>query len=160
MSLRNLLIAAVCVVVVACGGKKDSKPAPAKPFTGAPVAVEVTKLNKDSVDVDVYNFADRPVVAYWFLIRYKDADGKVLKVKPGTPFEKDSEFMTMSGNKYKTAPSSWSSFRIEMLEPPDGAKTAEVIVRSVSAASKDGTMVEDDALWELQGMDWPADPKP
>ncbi len=157
MSIRNLLVALVVVILAACGGKKYSKPPPKRPFTGAPVAVEVTKINKGSVDVDVYNFADRPIVSYWFLVRYKDADGKVMMVQPGTSFEKDHEFMTMSGNKYKTGPNSWSSMRIDMLEVPEGAKTAEVIVRSVSAASADGKMVEDDALWELDGMGWPAE---
>ncbi len=155
MSTRTF-VALFVTLLVACGGDKKSKPAPEKPFTGAPVAVEVTKINKGSVDVDVYNFADKPVVAYWFLVRYKDADGKVLKVKPGTPFESETDHMSMSGNRYKTAPNSWTSMEIDMLSVPEGTKTAEVIVKSVSAATADGKMVEDTELWKLDGMGWPA----
>ena len=155
MSLRTLAVTLLLSFLVGCGSKK-AKPAPDKPFTGAPVAVVVDKINKDSLDVSVYNFADRAVVMYWFLIRYKDADGEVMKIKPGTAFESETEHMSVSGNKYKTNPNSWSSLEISMLDVPEDAKTAEVIVKSVSAMAKDGVTIEEADLWSMEGIEWPA----
>lgn len=154
MSIPALVLALV-VALAACGGDKKSKPAPEKPSTGAPVAVVVDKLGKEALDVSVYNFADQPIGMYWFLIRYKDKDGKVVIVKPGTPFEKDHTFITVSGNKYKTNPKSWSSMQIEPMDIPEGAASAEVIVRSVNAISKDGATIETESLWELDADGWP-----
>lgn len=157
MSLRAVVVGFALAVVVACGGeKKESRPPPEKPFTGAPVAVVVDKVGEDSIDVSIYNFADKPVAMYWFLIRFKDKDGKVLKYKPGTPFEDDNTFTTMSGNKYKTNAKSWSHFEIDMLEIPEGTASAEVLVRSVHAIAKDNLTIEQDPLWEMQDNEWPA----
>ncbi|HTJ40438.1 MAG TPA: hypothetical protein VL463_00020 [Kofleriaceae bacterium] len=142
--------------VAACGkGGSSDKPAPAKPPTGAPVAVEGTISGKDSVDVDVYNFADKPTALYDFMFRYHDKDGKVMKVKAGTPFESTIDRMSMSGRHFMCDPAHWCHFKVDMLNPPDGAKTVDALVDRVG--STDGTKIDD--LWKLEstgGMDeWP-----
>src|SRR5687768_15323609 len=91
-AMRKLLV--LGFVLAACGGKKkDNEPPPPQPSTGAPVAFVATgfKAGSDrggSIDVKAYNFSDKKVAQYWLLFRYSDASGNVIKVKPGTPFEK------------------------------------------------------------------------
>lgn len=145
---RNALgIVMTIMILVACGSTR-SKPAPDRPFTGAPVAVVVDKLGDDSAEVSVYNFADVPIVAYWFLVRYRDADGKVLGA---------IDQMSVSGMRYRADPTSWTSFEIETLDVPAGAATAEMIVKDVST-TKDGMTIERASLWSMPGMDWPERP--
>jgi len=158
-SSRWLAISAVAVlglVASACGSKGGGKPPPEQPYTGAPVAVVADKINADSVDVRVYNFSDRSIARYVFLIQYKDKDGKVLRTKAGTSFENDFEFMSMSGRKFIAEPKSWATMTIDMLEPPAGAASAEVLASSLGAVGKDGMSIED--FWELEGgtFEWPA----
>ena len=98
------------LVLFACGKKSgSSEPPPAKPFTGSPVAAEAKgfKAGSDrggSVDVKLYNFSDKKVAQYMLLFRYSDAGGNVLKVKEGTPFEKDHDFMSLSGGGVSLSP--------------------------------------------------------
>src|SRR6185369_16584476 len=112
------------VLVAACS--KTSAPAtpdppPAKPSTGAPIAFEVTAIHPQSLDVRAYNFSTQIVAQYSILIRYLDASGQPIKVKPGTPFEKDFASWSMSGRSYECAPTSWCKFRLDRLEVPSGA---------------------------------------
>lgn len=154
-AIRALALTAAVLLLAACGKKESGKPPPAQPWTGAPVAVVVDKINQDGVDISAYNFSDKTTAQYVFLVQYKDKDGKVLKVKPGTPFEKEFDFMSMSGRSFKIEPKSWSTMTIDMLEPPDGAVTAEAVVSSVGVIAADGNKLED--YWELEtgSFEWP-----
>ena len=156
--MRNLLVLGF-VLTAACGGKKESSdPPPPKPSTGAPIAFVAKgfKAGTDrggSVDVAGYNFGDKPVAQYWLLFQYSDAAGNVLRVKQGTPFEKDHDFMTLSGRKYTCEPKSWCSFKVDNLDVPEKTAKVEVLAKSVTAI-KDGKF-EDEPLFELDTMDWP-----
>jgi hypothetical protein len=155
--MRKLLV--LGFVLAACG-KKSSEPPPPQPATGAPIAFEAKSFKpgedrKGSIDVKAYNFADKDIAQYWLLFRYHDAAGAVLKVQPGTPFEKDFDFMSLSGGRYTCSAKSWCSFTIKNLNVPANTAKIEVLARSVSAV-KDGK-IEDKPLFEIPGMDWPGD---
>jgi hypothetical protein len=158
--MRKLLV--LGFVLAACGGKEASnEPPPAQPSTGAPIAFVATSFKPGadrtgSVEVKAYNFSDKKVAQYWLLFRYSDATGAVLKVKPGTPFEKDHDFMTLSGKRFLCEPKSWCSFKITNLDVPDTTAKVEVLAKSVTALA-DGTKFEDAPLFEIKGMDWPTE---
>jgi hypothetical protein len=146
---------ALALFVAACGkGGSSARPAPARPPTGAPVAVEATVSGKDAVDVDLYDFSDKAVAGYGFLFRYHK-DGKVLTVQPGTPFASPIDRMSVSGRKYMCAPGTWAHFKVDMLHVPDGAVKVDALVDMVR--STDGTKIDD--LWQLQSTgsldEWP-----
>ena len=157
--MRKLLVLGF-VAVAACGGNKASNdPPPARPSTGAPIALEAKRFTVGgerggSVEVRAYNFADKKVAQYWLLFRYTDAAGAVLKVKPGTPFEKDFDFMTLSGKRFACEPKSWCSFKIDNLDVPAATAKVEVLAKSVTAL-KDGMTFEDQPLFKLDTMEWP-----
>ena len=156
--MRKLLV--LGFVLAACGGKKSNEPPPAQPSTGAPIAFEAKSFKagderKGSIDVKAYNFSDQKLAQYWLLFRYHDASGAVLKVQPGTPFEKDFDFMSLSGGRYSCDPKSWCSFTIKNLNVPANTAKVDVLARSVSAI-KDGK-IADKPLFEIPGMDWPGD---
>ena len=145
--------------VVACGGSKSSEPAPAQPPTGAPMAVQATSLKaagdmNGEAEVKAYNFSDKKITSYTLLFRYKDASGNVLKVKPGTAFEKEHDFMSLSGNKYACEPKSWCTTKVEMLSVPKDAKTADVVAARIADA-------EGKELFALPegSLEWPASVK-
>jgi hypothetical protein len=155
----------LCIVIAlaACGGKKSNDPPPEKPSTGAPLAFVVDKVNagpemKGSLDVRAYNFSDKRIGQYSILIRYTDAGGKVIKVKPGTPFEKSFDRWSFSGRSFVCEPKSWCSFAIDHLDVPATAAKAEVIADRLRAL-KDGTSFEEGELFKLQGEGWPGAPK-
>ena len=152
--MKHLVIVLVLVAFTACS-KESGKPPPAQPFTGAPVAFVVDSIGAEGVKGRAYNFSDKTVASYQFVVQYKDKDGKVLEVKPGTPFAKDFDFMSMSGRKYSAKPKSWVELEIDMLEVPPGAASAEVLVTGVGAVAADGNQIED--LWAYEGgsFDWP-----
>ncbi len=146
-------------LLFACGGSKSDEAPPAKPPTGAPFAAQATSLKPGGdmdgeAEVKANNFSDKKVVSYTLLFRYKDASGKVLKVKPGTPFEKEHDFMSLSGNKYACEAKSWCTVKVSMLSIPADAKTADVVAARLGDA--DGK-----ELFALEGgsMDWPASVK-
>jgi hypothetical protein len=146
-------------LVAACGKKASNDPPPAKPSTGAPIAFEAKSFKPGAdrggyVDVKAYNFSDKKIGQYWLLFRYSDASGNVLKVKPGTPFEKDHDFMSLSGNRFACAPKSWCSFKVDNLDVPEKTAKVEVLAKSVNAY-KDDMHFEEKPLFELPGMDWP-----
>jgi hypothetical protein len=155
------VLSAAFALAAGCGKGEEkgaAKAPPEKPYTGAPVAFVVTRVAPDGLDVDVYNFSDKKVAQYGILMRYYDASGQVLKVKPGTAFEKDHDFWSMSGRKFAVEPKSWASFRIDHLEVPAGAVKAEVLASRVTALAADGVKFEEQPLFELPGMDWPEPP--
>jgi hypothetical protein len=156
--MRKLLVLGF-LLAVSCGKKGSNDPPPAQPSTGAPIAFEAKsfKVGKDrggSVDVKAYNFSDKKLASYMLLFRYSDASGQVLKVKQGTPFEKDYDFMSLSGKRYACAPKSWCSFQVDNLDVPDGTAKVEVLADSATAL-KDELHLEDEPLFNLPGMDWP-----
>lgn len=154
-AIHRLAAALAVVFLAACGSKESGKPPPEQPFTGAPVACVAGELGKEGVVTRCYNFSDKTTASYQFVVQYKDKDGAVLKVKPGTAFEKDFDFMSMSGRKYSIKPKSWTEIEIDMLEVPEGAATAEVMVTRVGAVAPDGMTIED--LWTYEGgsFEWP-----
>jgi hypothetical protein len=141
--------------IVACGGKSEAPPA--KPLTGAPVAFFATSLSPKGVELKAYNFSDKTVAEYIVLIRYKDAAGKVIKVKTGTPFEADFDWTSMSGGRYMCKPTSWCTFGTKMFEAPADAKSADVVAAEVTAATSDGH-TEEKPLFSLENKmhSWPA----
>jgi hypothetical protein len=157
--MRKLLV--LGFLIAACGGKKASnEPPPPAPATGAPIALEAKsfKVGGDrsgSVELRAYNFSDKKVASYWLLFRYTDGAGNVLKVKPGTAFEKDHDFMTISGNRFACEPKSWCSFKVQNLDVPDKTAKVEVLAKQVTAVA--GDTFEDKPLFKLEGMDWPGD---
>jgi hypothetical protein len=159
--MRKLLV--LGFLLAACGGKKASNdPPPPQPSHGAPIAFEAKsfKAGSDrggSVDVKAYNFSDKKVGQYMLLFRYKDASGAAVKVKAGTPFEKEHDFMSLSGNRYSCAPKSWCGFTIKNLDVPDKTAKVEVVATSVTAVASDGVKFEDKPLFESSGMDWPGE---
>lgn len=162
---KNRLIAAVfatslVAAVAACGGKK-AEPPPAKPADGSPVAFETTGVtpgedHKGAVAVRVYNFSDKPIAQYMIKLRYHDAGGALLKVKPGTPFEADFDHWSMSGKKYKCDPASWCAFDLDHLDVPPGAAKADVVATDVYALADDGMHIDDKSLFHADAPSWPA----
>lgn len=156
--MKKLVLIAL---LAACGSKKSNEPPPAQPPTGAPVAFVVEKFtpgddHKGSLDLKAYNFSEKKVAGYMILMRYTDASGAAIKVKQGTPFEKDFDFWSMSGNKYRCEPKSWCSMKVDDLDVP--AKTAKVEVLAASVDSlKDDMHMDDQPLWRLPrgGTEWP-----
>jgi hypothetical protein len=167
--MSRLPSAFLCALVLAaCGGSKSDGggggAAPPQPATGAPVAFEVTKVTpgeQGALDVKAYNFSDKTIAGYGIAMRYADQGGQILKVKVGTPFEKDFDFWSMSGRSYACKPKSWCSFEIGRLEIPAGTAKATVLATSVRALKADGMNFEDEDLWHLPGGSgaWPGDAK-
>ena len=157
-----LLSSLVLLPAAACGKKGASEaPPPAKPASGSPMAFEVTKVtpgadHTGAIKLRGYNFGDKTIGQYLILMRYTDAAGKPLKVKVGTPFEKDTDFWSMSGNKYKCAPKHWCDFEVDHLDVPTDAVKAEVVAGQLTALGPDGMKFEDKPLYDTgNGMDWP-----
>jgi hypothetical protein len=161
-------------LLLACGGSGggDAKPEaeaagppPAAPSTGAPIVFEATKLTPGEkldgkIAVKAYNFSDKSIAGYTMSARYKDKDGKVLKVSPGTPFEADFAWTSMQGKKFLCKPKSWCSFDISMEVPP-GATEAQVVLTSAQALKDDGMTFEEEDVWKSKDGfgNWPSDVK-
>lgn len=155
LAIRALALAALVLLLAACGSKDSGAPPPEPPFTGAPVGCVFDRFAEEGVITRCYNFSDRTTASYQFVVQYKDKDGKVVNAKPGTAFEKEFDFMSMSGRRYSIEPRSWTEIEIDMLEVPAGAASAEVMVTRVGAVAPDGMTIED--LWEYEGgsFEWP-----
>lgn len=123
--------------------------APPKPDTGAPVAFEVSSVKKDALDVRAYNFSDKDLAAFQLVLRYRDASGNVLKVKPGTPFESDFDHWSVSGLSFKTKPNAWTKMTFDHLQIPPGAAKAEVLATEAKALASDGLTFEKEPLWKM-----------
>ena len=99
---------ALSLPAVACSSSGASGGAPPpKPATGAPLAFTVQKVTpgeRGSIAVKAYNFSDKTVAGYGIMMRYADKAGQRVKVKVGTPFEKDFDFWSMSGRRYACKP--------------------------------------------------------
>ena len=154
--MRKLVLVTVPIALAACGKKSD---APAKPINGAPVAFVAGRLTpgepfKGSVAVEEYNFSDKRVAGYDVMIRYKDASGAVLKVRAGTPFEKDVDGTSYTGRPYACDPQSWCKYTIDHLNVPEKAATAEVLATRVRSLADD-IHFDDKPLFDSKDDHWP-----
>lgn len=135
---------------------KVLNPAP----NGSPISVELVKLTDGDdrgMELLLYNNGDKTAVAYFLLFRYYDANDKLLKVKPGTPFEADHDFTSMSGNKYKCEPKQNATIEIDpmMVAVPAEAVRVEILASQVRALAADGNTIED--WWSQDNVsEWPA----
>ncbi|MCW5806698.1 MAG: hypothetical protein KIT31_30315 [Deltaproteobacteria bacterium] len=156
-SLASVTSLAACSKSDSSSGSASSDNAepPAKPFTGAPAAFVVDKIEPTALETRVYNFSDKKVAGWGVLMRYYDDKGNVLKVKVGTPFEKDFDFWSMSGKRYTAEPKAWASIKIDHLEVPKGAVKAEVLANRMTALAADGNSFEEEPLFSMSMMDWP-----
>ena len=166
---RVTLTAALLVTVPAvtgCGGDKggDKKEEEVEVIpqaaNGSPVAIKHVEFIGEGegrgMKIKLYNHGDKTAAGMTLLFRYYDGDDKLLKVKEGTPFEKDSDFTSVSGGRYKVEPKKNAKFEIEgmMVAVPAAATRVEVITSKVDAIAADGNTIED--WWSQENWaDWP-----
>lgn len=132
-----------------------------KASNGSPMSVELVEFVGEGAErgmkVRLYNHDEsKTAAAMMLLFRYKDASGKPLKVKVGTPFESDTDFTSVSGNKYKCEPKKNGTFELDgrMLAVPAEAASVEILASSVSALAADGVTIED--WWSQENRnEWP-----
>lgn len=132
-----------------------------KAANGSPISAELVEFVGQGAErglkIRLYNHDEsKTAVAMMLLFRYKDASGKPLKVKVGTPFESDTDFTSVSGNKYKCEPKKNATFELDgrMLAVPAEAATVEILASSVSALAADGVAIED--WWSQENRsEWP-----
>jgi hypothetical protein len=150
----------MALLLGASTGCKKGEDAPPKPVTGAPVAFEVVKVvSGDTLQVKVYNFSTTTVAGYDLVIRFQDAGGAPLKVKAGTPFERDFMRWSVSGLNYKCPSLQWCNFNLGHLDIPERTAKAEVLATGVRALAKDGIMFEPKPVFEMPfDTAWPSGP--
>ncbi|MCR9164964.1 MAG: hypothetical protein ACE37F_30525 [Nannocystaceae bacterium] len=139
---------------VSCDDKKDDAPAKEevkvleKAPNGSPVSAEFIEFTGDGEDrgmkVRLYNHGDKKAVGYMLLFKFYDGDDKVLKVKPGTPFEDDHTFTSMSGLSFACEPKKNTVLEVRGtgMGVPADAKRAEVLVSKVDTVGE-GAAIED-----------------
>jgi hypothetical protein len=163
-TLTCLVIAGLALgVPLGCKDKEAEKPAPVEVLdaasNGSPISAKFVEFEGEGDDremkVLVYNSGDKPAAAYFFLFRYYDANDKLLKVKVGTPFESDTDFTSMSGNKYKCEPKQNQTVEINARDAPADAVRAEILATQVRTVAADGNTIED--WWSQENFnEWPA----
>lgn len=149
-----------------CGKKEADKPAEEQvkvlpeASNGSPVSVELIEFTGEGEErgmkVRLYNHGDKTAAGMMLLFRYYDGADKLLKVKPGTPFEDDTDFTSVSGGRYKVEPKKNASFEIDgrMVAVPAEAKRVEILASQVRALAADGNTIED--WWSQENFsDWP-----
>jgi hypothetical protein len=150
-----------------CSDKPDAQAKPElvvldKAKNGSPVAVKFVKFGGEgegrSVEALLHNTGDKSAVGYTFVLRYYDASDKLLKVKVGTPFESDTDFTSMSGNKYKCPPNENQTLEMDgdILSVPAEAVRAEIVATQVRALAADGVSIDDWFSQEQPFGEWPA----
>ncbi len=162
------LVALSACLLLACGkgeATKEDTPAveqtiPDKPFNGSPVAATfegfVGKGEGRGVELHLYNFGDQRADSFVVVLRYYDDKDTLLRVKPGTPFESDSDFTSLSGNSYACDPKAHNTIELDgrLFSVPTEAARAEALVTRVSQ------IVNGEAPKELfsqdSWQDWPA----
>jgi hypothetical protein len=150
-----------------CESKQDDKKVEEvkelpKPINGGPIAAELVEFvgegESRGMKIRLYNHDEsKTLVGMMLLFRYKDASGNLLKVKVGTPFEDDTDFTSLSGNRFKCEPKKNATFELEgeMLAVPKDAASAEVLVSSARSLAADGQTIED--WWSQENFgEWPA----
>lgn len=162
-----LALALPLVSTVGCESKQDDKKAEEvkelpKPINGGPISAELVEFvgegEQRGMKIRLYNHDEaKSVVGMMLLFRYKDASGNLLKVKVGTPFEDDTDFTSVSGNRFKCDPKKNATFDLdgEMLAVPKEAASAEILVSSARSLAADGNTIED--WWSQDNFgEWPA----
>ena len=165
---RYPIIAALALTIPLGCGKKEEPPKVEEvkvlpeASNGSPVAVELVEFvgegEERGLKIRLYNHGDKTAAGMMLLFRYYDASDKLLVVKPGTPFEKDNDFTSVSGGKYKCEPKKNASFELDgrMLAVPADAARVEILASRVDALAADGKAIED--WWsQEQFSEWPAD---
>ena len=129
-------------------------------INGSPITVEFVEFTGEGEDrgmnVLLYNTGDKPAVAYHLLFRYYDASDELLRVKPGTPFEDDTDFTSMSGNAFKCESKKNATLEIDpvIVSVPPNAARAEIFASSVRTLAADGVSIED--WWSQENFsEWP-----
>ena len=169
-SIQLTKILGLCLALTAPLGCKDKggedKPEEVEVLdeapNGSPVAAEFVEFSGEGegrgMKVRLYNHGDKTAASYVLLARYYDGDDKPLKVKPGTAFEKDTDFTSLSGGRYKCEPKKNNMLDIDgkIIAVPAEAARAEVLVSKVGAVAADGKTIED--WWAQEGSfnEWPA----
>jgi hypothetical protein len=161
------LIAALALTIpLGCGKQEDPPKAEEikvlpEAQNGSPIAVELVEFIGEGAErglkVRLYNHGDKTGAGMMLLFRYYDASDKLLIVKPGTPFEKDSDFTSVSGGKYSCEPKKNATFELDgrMLAVPAEATRVEVLATKVDALAADGKTIED--WWSQENFsEWPA----
>ncbi len=146
--------------LIACGSKGTSEKEstkPAKPWNGSPVGAEFVAVTdvegKPALRFKLHSYTDKPAVGYTLLARFYDANNKLLKVQKGTPFEKDYDFNSIMGNKWRVDPGKSLETTVRF-RVPAGAKRADMLVTRVSTVAADGLKTE--KLWSAKmTMSWP-----
>ena len=160
-----LLALALPLSSLGCGSKGDDKKAEEikelpKAINDSPISAELVEFigeGERGIKVRLYNHDEaKAFVGGVLLFRYKDASGNLLKVKVGTPFEDDTDFISISGYHYQCDPKKNKTFDLEgdMLAVPAEATTAEILVSQARALAADGKTVED--WWSQENWsEWP-----
>jgi hypothetical protein len=132
-----------------------SKKAPLeKPFTGAPVAFEVEQLhagNPGSLEVRAHNFSSETTVGYVVVMRFYDADHKIVNVGGA-----DHDWTSFVGPSTKCAANADCSFSIRN-EVPAGATSAEMLATQVTG-TPDNVHVDDKPMFSINWSEWPSQP--
>ncbi|PRP92075.1 hypothetical protein ENSA5_51690 [Enhygromyxa salina] len=161
-----IVVALAMALPLGCG-KKDDTEAKAEAVkvlpeasNGSPLAVELVEFigegEERGMKVRLYNHGDKTAAGAMLLFRYYDASDKLLKVKPGTAFESDSDFTSISGGRYKCEAKKNATFELDgrMLAVPADAARVEILASKVSALAADGNTIED--WWSQENFsDWP-----
>ncbi len=148
-------VARAMLAIQGDGEDQPNRPAPERPFTGAPVAFVVDKVNAQSLDVSIYNFGDKMVGGYGLLIRYLRADGSPVP-PPNAVGGRDYMTWSISGTSYRVPPGKWRSFTLDRLETPAGATRAEILVDIVRTT--DGLRIDPEPMWQSKSFGWPKRP--
>lgn len=160
----SIIAALALTVPLGCGKDEPAKAEEVKVLpeasNGSPVALELIEFIGEGegrgLKVRVYNHGDKTAAGMMMLFHYYDASDKLLVVKPGTPFEKDSDFTSVSGGKYKCEPKKNNIYELDgpLLGVPATATRVEVIASKVDALAADGNTIE--AWWSQENFtEWP-----
>ena len=153
--LTSESVARAMLLLQGDGEDQPDRPAPERPFTGAPVAFVVDKLGPKSLEVSAYNFGDKMVGGYGLVIRYLKADGTPVP-PPNTFAGRDYLSWSISGSSYRVPPGKWRSFTLDRLETPPGATRAEILVDAVRTT--DGIKIDQEPVWRSTTFGWPKRP--
>lgn len=164
-SIIALALTLPLTMSVGCGKKDEAAKAEEvkvlpEASNGSPIAVELVEFVGEGAErglkIRLYNHGDKTAAGMMLLFHYYDASDKLLIVKPGTPFEKDNDFTSVSGGSYKCEPKKNTTFELDgrMLAVPAEATRVDVIASRVDALGADGNTIED--WWSQENFtEWP-----
>lgn len=126
--------------------EEKMEPLPEAP-NGSPLAVEFVSLEGNDIDARVFNHGEDRPTGYVILARYYDSDGNLLKVKPGTNFEAENDFTSVSGGKYGMDSGEGKELTFTMMEIPEGAASAQLLISKVDGKSGELFSQDDWGQW-------------